>query len=210
MAKQIEGVYEKVLECAKKEFLEKGFMDASLRNIAKNASTSTGSIYTRFHDKQGLFQALVEPVAEEMKRIFLNTQETFHEMNEKQQEEKVYDYSEEGIGQILDFMYEHYDEFCLLLDASYGTKFQNFLDELIDIEVEYTYKFMKAIGCETVKSGFVTEEFLHIVVNGYLNAVFEVIRHEMKKEDAVRYIQRLQKYHEAGFDTIFYPEKYES
>lgn len=28
MAKQIEGVYEKVYECAKKEFLSKGFKDA--------------------------------------------------------------------------------------------------------------------------------------------------------------------------------------
>ena len=35
MAKQIEGVYEAVLECAKKEFLEKGYKDASLRTIAR-------------------------------------------------------------------------------------------------------------------------------------------------------------------------------
>ena len=46
MARQIEGVYERVLECAKQEFLEKGYKDASLRGIAANAGTSTGSIYT--------------------------------------------------------------------------------------------------------------------------------------------------------------------
>lgn len=48
MAKQIEGVYDKLIECAKAEFLEKGFKDASLRTIAKNAGTSTNSIYVRF------------------------------------------------------------------------------------------------------------------------------------------------------------------
>ena len=37
MAKQIEGVYEAVLACAKKEFLEKGYTDASLRTIAQEA-----------------------------------------------------------------------------------------------------------------------------------------------------------------------------
>ena len=47
MAKQIEGVYENVLRCARQEFLEKGFALASLRDIAKAAGTSTGSIYTR-------------------------------------------------------------------------------------------------------------------------------------------------------------------
>ena len=56
MAKQIEGVYENVLRCARQEFLEKGFALASLRDIAKAAGTSTGSIYTRFTDKAGLFR----------------------------------------------------------------------------------------------------------------------------------------------------------
>lgn len=41
MAKQKAGVYDKVLECAKEEFLSKGFLDASLRTIAQAAETST-------------------------------------------------------------------------------------------------------------------------------------------------------------------------
>ena len=60
MAKQKAGVYDKVLECAKEEFLSKGFLDASLRTIAQAADTSTGSIYTRFGDKEGLFNGLAE------------------------------------------------------------------------------------------------------------------------------------------------------
>ena len=60
MAKQKAGVYDKVLECAKEEFLSKGFLDASLRTIAQAAETSTGSIYTRFGDKEGLFNGLAE------------------------------------------------------------------------------------------------------------------------------------------------------
>ena len=56
MAKQKPGVYDRVLECAKEEFLSKGFLDASLRTIAQEAGTSTGSIYTRFGDKEGLFR----------------------------------------------------------------------------------------------------------------------------------------------------------
>ena len=34
MAKQREGVYERVLECARREFLAKGYQNASLRSIA--------------------------------------------------------------------------------------------------------------------------------------------------------------------------------
>lgn len=64
MTKPIEGVSEKILACAKEEFLEKGYSEASLRTIAAKADTTTGSIYSRFRDKEGLFGAIVEPAAE--------------------------------------------------------------------------------------------------------------------------------------------------
>ena len=78
MTKPIEGVSEKILACAKEEFLEKGYSEASLRTIAAKADTTTGSIYSRFRDKEGLFGAIVEPAAEGLTRIFLKTQEEFH------------------------------------------------------------------------------------------------------------------------------------
>lgn len=62
MAKQREGVYERIIECARKEFLEKGYMDASLRTIATQAGTTTGSIYTRFKDKEGFSKPLSDPI----------------------------------------------------------------------------------------------------------------------------------------------------
>ena len=37
MASRVEGFDEKILACAKEEFLEKGYTDASIRTIAQNA-----------------------------------------------------------------------------------------------------------------------------------------------------------------------------
>ena len=73
LAKQIEGVYEAILSCAKKEFLEKGYKDASLRIIAQEAGTSTGSIYTRFGDKEGLLRPLLPLPQISSRRCFRNT-----------------------------------------------------------------------------------------------------------------------------------------
>lgn len=47
VSKQVKGVSEKIEACAKKEFLEKGYVDASLRTIAAEADTMTGLIYSR-------------------------------------------------------------------------------------------------------------------------------------------------------------------
>ena len=84
MTKPIEGVSERILVCAREEFLEKGYSEASLRTIAAKADTTTGSIYSRFGDKEGLFCAIVEPAADHLVQMFLHTQETFHGLEEEQ------------------------------------------------------------------------------------------------------------------------------
>ena len=203
MAKQIECVYEAVLDCAKKEFLEKGYKDASLRTIAQEANTSTGSIYTRFGDKEGLFCAIVEPAANGLKKMFLEIQEKFHSFDKEAQLAEMGQYTSLHQMEMLDYIYDHFDVFRLLLDCAEGTQFSRFVEELVEIEVDYTYKYMEVIGCKSVKSGLVTEEFVHIVVTAYFNGMFEVVRHNMDKASAVKYVRLLNRYHMQGFSTIF-------
>ena len=44
--------------------MEKGYNDASVRSIAKQAGLTTGAIFRYFPDKESLFAALVSPVAD--------------------------------------------------------------------------------------------------------------------------------------------------
>ena len=134
MAKQRPGVADKVLEYAKLEFLSKGFLEASLRTIAQEAGTSTGSIYTRFGDKEGLFQSIVEPCMNEFKTMFRQIQEDFHQFPEEAQRAEMGQYTARHQMDLLDYIYDHFDVFRLLLDGAHGTRFACFLDELVDIE----------------------------------------------------------------------------
>ena len=207
MAKQIKGVSERIITCAKREFLDKGYTNASLRTIAAMADTSTNSIYVRFGDKEGLFSAIVEPVLNEMTERFLKIQEKFHQMEPSQQAVRMPEYSDGGTAELTDYMYEHLDEFRLLIDASYGTRFHNFVDELVRIEVEYTYKYMEAVGCPEKSGDALTKTLLHIVTTSRFESIFETIRHGMSREEAAKYIELLSKYHRTGFMKIFGMDK---
>ena len=203
MAKQIEGVSERIIEAAKREFLENGYTDASLRTIATAADTSTNSICVRFGDKEGLFSAIVEPVLNEMIERFIKIQEDFHQMKQETQIEIMPKYADGGTAELVDYMYEHLDEFRLLLDASYGTRFHNFVDELVRIEVEYTYKYMEIAGYPIKCGNAMTEKLLHIVTTSRFESIFEVIRHGMSREEAAEYIDLLRCYHRQGFLAVF-------
>lgn len=203
MAKQIEGVSERILACAKQEFLANGYTEASLRTIAAAADTSTNSIYVRFHDKEGLFCAIVEPVVNGMMELFIKIQESFHQKDSADQASEVTEYSVNGMDTLIDYIYDHLDEFRLLLDASYGTRFHNFVDALVRIEVEYTYKYMEAVGYPRQLNDTATETVLHMVTTAQFEGIFEVVRHNMDRADAKKYIELLGRYHHSGFEALF-------
>lgn len=64
MRKKDDLAIDKIMECAKTEFLEKGFEGASMRKVAENAGYTTGMLYGRFADKGELFKAIVKASAE--------------------------------------------------------------------------------------------------------------------------------------------------
>ena len=207
MAKLIAGVSERILACAKQEFLDKGYTDASLRTIAAAAGTSTNSIYVRFHDKEGLFSAIVEPALNGMIELFLKIQETFHQMDKNDQTAQMSTYSDGGTAALVDYIYDHLDEFRLLLDASAGTRFHNFIDELVRIEVEYTYKYLEAMGYPATVGDATTETLLHIVTTSRFESIFEVVRHGMTHAEAIEYNALLGRYHRTGFYEVFWGGK---
>lgn len=204
MTKQIEGVSERILSCAKEEFLENGFSEASLRSIAAKAGTTTGSIYSRFQNKEGLFSAIVEPAADAIVQMFLKTQENFHAVDANEQPKVMNEYVNNGMDEMLEFIYDNFEAFQLLLDASYGTKYHDFVERLVEIETEYTYKFMETIDFQQDSEHFITEEFIHIMTRAMFESMFEVVRHHMEKEKARKYLRMLEAYHYGGWNSIYH------
>lgn len=204
MAKQIKGVYEKVIEIAKQEFLENGFQRASLRSIATKANTTTSSIYTRFGDKEGLFTAIVEPIATELIAMFIQNQETFCQFNKEQQQELVGQYSSENLDKIIDYMYEHFTDCKLLLECAQGTKHEGFANHCVEIEEKYTKKFITKIGCSILGNQKIDDDLIHMITTAYFESFLEIIRHNMNIEEAKTYIKVLGEYHLAGFKAIFH------
>ena len=121
MKRQIEGVAEQILDCAAKEFLEKGFADASLREIAKQCNVSTHSIYTRFQDKAGLFEAVVGQTLKDIEDL----KSSFYERNYKRLDDHVlmqmWDMSLETHQYWINYFYDRFEDMKLLLCCAQGS-----------------------------------------------------------------------------------------
>jgi len=55
-------IRKRILRKAREAFKSKGFLKASMRDIASDVGISTGNIYNYFNGKDELFRAVVQPV----------------------------------------------------------------------------------------------------------------------------------------------------
>ena len=92
MRKKDELAIDKILECAKKEFMKKGFKGASMRSISEKTGYTTGMIYGRFADKNELFRELVNKPSKQLYDYFVNAQNEFAQYEPNKQYNEMHDY----------------------------------------------------------------------------------------------------------------------
>lgn len=65
---------EKILQGAMQEFLAHGYAGASMDRVAVGAGVSKATVYSHFHDKEGLFKVLMEQLARKRFESVFGTQ----------------------------------------------------------------------------------------------------------------------------------------
>lgn len=182
---------EKLIEYAKTEFMEKGFEKASLRKICTDAGLTTGAVYFFFKDKNGLLGAIVdEPIkkiSETLIGHFINEGENFgiYEHTEGDHD----DFAEE----LIPVMYSYYDELVILLTKSQGSKYENIVDDFIDL-IEQRYNQLAQMYASSVPGKKVNKYMLHWISHMNINAFVHLITHESSEQKAIRLIKPILNY----------------
>lgn len=193
---------EYILEAGKAEFLEKGFRGASLRNIVKNAGVTTGAFYGYYKSKEELFDALVQEHAEYFLNEFKKVQYSFKELSPEQQEAGVGEISGNWMLWITDYIYDHFDAFKLIIKGSQGTRYENFVHELVEIEVEATHDFIAVMEKNGKRMKNINPWLEHILVSGMFEAYFEIVVHDIPRQQAKEFVQELREFQTAGWIKV--------
>lgn len=193
---------ERIHAAAMTEFLEKGFKDASLRQIVKSAGVTTGAFYGYFSSKEALFASIVEPHAAAVMGRFMTAQTEFAELPKEQQPAHMGKESGECVAWMIDYMYDHYEPFKLLICRSDGTSYESFVHNMVEVEVEYTFRYidvLRSLGHDVPE---LDKDMCHMIASGMFNGMFEILRHDMPKDRAKRFIAQLQEFYTAGWMKI--------
>lgn len=199
MEEKSSDTLEKIQQAALEEFSEKGFLGASLRQIVKNAGVTTGAFYGYFSSKEALFASLVEPHAAALMGRFMEAQTGFAELPEKEQPAHMGEASGDYVDWMVDYICEHREPVKLLLCRAEGTSYEHFVHNMVEVEVEYTLKYMEVLRRLGKEIPQLDQSLCHIIASGMFNGLFEIVIHDMPREQALRDVDQLRDFYTAGW-----------
>lgn len=190
---------EKIQDAAMEEFLDKGFLGASLRQIVKSAGVTTGAFYGYFSSKEALFASIVEPHAKALMGRFMEAQTTFAELPEEQQPDHMGLESSQCVHWMVDYICDHREPVKLLLTRAEGTSYEHFVHNMVEVEVEYTLQYMEVLRRLGKDIPELDKSLCHIIASGMFNGIFEIVVHDMPREQALRDVDQLRDFYTAGW-----------
>ena len=191
-----------ILSCAKEEFLQQGYRDASIRRIVERAGLTTGALYRHFDGKEALFAQLVEPATSAVLSSFQRESERYFELAEKIGPSITMSQWEQNFTGMLNIIYAHFDAFKLLIDKSAGSSYENFFDELIEEDAVQTLDYVALLHKdESIKDEFKLSDLI-VLSHATYEIVFETIRKDMPRQEADRYLAFMFRFLAAGWNVI--------
>lgn len=196
-------VNKKILECAREEFLEKGYKNASMRSIAKKAGYTTGILYGRFADKDQMFRALVDDGAEQFYNYFHDAQENFAGREPEQQVTGLHGFVDEKVGRMIDIIYDNFSAFKLIVCCSSGSSYEHYLDRVIALEMKHTDRYIQLLRQQGYEIEPIRNDLNHMLASALFKGIFEAVAHDLPKEEAADYIRKIEIFFHAGWDKLF-------
>lgn len=203
MSTKAEDTEKNILNTARKHFLKDGFSGASLRNIVKDAGLTTGAFYKYYPTKEALFDALTDPYIEHIYQIYDRVVEDFEKLSAKEQTSNMSDTSGDGMDQMIDYIYEHYDNFRLLLKCGDSGKFETFIHNMVDREMRSSFEYVKKMKEDGIEIPIVGESLMHMIYTGFFSSIFQIIEHDIDKEIAKRNVHKLREFNTGGWERLW-------
>lgn len=198
---------ELLMESGKKEFLEKGFMKASLRKICADAGVTTGALYFFFRDKDDLFGAIAEPPLKELKGILENHFSADVEAISRENSvdglhvHELVDH-DEFVMRLVHHVYSNYDAFILLLTKSQGSKYEDCVDGVVETIEQFYLALSEKIGAHY--GAAVNRYMLHWLTHMIVDSFIHLITHECDEEKAAQYMIRIMDFILGGWQKAVF------
>jgi AcrR family transcriptional regulator len=184
-----EEVRKMIHEAALVEFYEKGFKEASMRNIAERGGMTAGNLYRYFKSKEDLFCDVISPAYHKIIEL------TKSENLDLNHPEEGYRFIEYIANQLIAINQVHRTELLILMEGSEGTRFEGGVAEITTLLED---KFKHNIFPKRKENALVNEEdvfFVHVLATNIIEGMKHIMKHCEDEKKMGKLIQQFIYYH---------------
>lgn len=192
-------IYQSILDVARKEFINHGFKDASMRIIAKNAGVSLSNIYNYFENKDKIFLAIVQPARDDI-FAFITRQHT--EDNIDFTRISGFGHHEEIIEYYIDLIDKYKEELRLLLYHSQGSSMNNFRDMFTDHITRVSHDYMRLERKHFPDNKEVSHFFIHTLSSWMVSILGEIVTHNLVRQKVREFFREYFRFTSAGWNEL--------
>lgn len=197
----------KILEVARREFILKGFQQASLRQIARDAGMTTGGIYTYFKSKEEIFNLIVNKVVHKWDQKYIyflsaaGVERTFINIKDPENPE----YRNSNFYLLFNFISVYREELKLLFFKSRGTKYENFIENLEKDALKTARKFLiKLPSPSNYPYYHVSDFFLQNIIRFNINLIKQMLNDEISLEKMLSYEEEISSFFYNGWKALLH------
>lgn len=189
---------DKIITAAREEFLEKGYMGASLRKIAEKAGATVGAIQTRYKSKDELFSCLLKPLLDAIETLFQTTRADYYAGTGVDILSQLTASMQHESAAILRLIFDHYEEAVLLLCRSAGSSLEHYFDGIVQSKIEESIAFFRHVGCAAMD-----ETLLGLLISVQFDGYRRIVMECSDRKTAEKYMNSLMIYHLGGWNAFF-------
>ncbi len=181
----------KLLESAKKEFLERGFELASLKDICDRAQVTTGALYNRYKGKEELFAKVVEETVLSIEEARSKRSSIDLEAASDEDLKKMWKMNKESLYWWFELFEKHKDGVILLIRCLAGTRYANFKHDFVEVVTETSYEIYEEMKRRKLTSKNISKKIMHTVHSAYFEMVYEPYVHGFSWEEICEIIDAM-------------------
>lgn len=197
--------HEKIVEAATKEFLAKGFEQASMKTIADEVGMTSAALYRHFDSKQAMFAALVQPALDAMNDWVDKHVDNSYSAVEDGKTSSLWDMDDSeysDVGMVLEVMYRQPEAFRLLICCSAGTPYEGFVHQIVEENTERMMNFVQDCREKGYHPMDIRRDEMHMLVSAYTAALIQPIEHGYSKEDAREFLKTIYDFFTPGWKMV--------
>ena len=167
----------RLIESARRHFLNKGFADASLSDICRDAGVTTGALYKRFRGKEALFAASEKDLLDEIDaRVGIYENE---DPSARSDEEllSLWRDTEAGNLEWMRFLNSRQESFILLVRCASGTRYETFRHDFCARMAAVDYPWLQELQRRKLARQDIDQQELHMLLTGFWELICEPFVH---------------------------------